>query len=584
MTRLLSPRLFFGVILISCAWAAHLSAAESRRSPNQFAQYLERQLPATSEQRTDDAEVAALRRFYALRGNEPAWIAADARPLPAATQALAALAGAAEHGLDSAAYDSEKLAARVDRFAGDKREAQVLELQLSRAVMALAVDLVQGRVGPESVGSWHTRPRQIGPDDVDVAGRLAEAVAAGRLGPALAALAPQHPEYAALRRIRARYAATVENGGWPQVPPGPILRPGDPGAPARLAALESRLRQEGFLSAATDEVMADAGRGADAAPATLGRPLAGSGAMAGEALYGPALVAAVRDFQRLRGITVDGILGPQTVRALNVTAATRLAQIDYNLERWRWLSADPSGRHIRVNIAAFDMALYENNVPQLRSAVVVGKESWKTDIFSDVLERIIVNPYWNVPRSILEEDILPKAKADPDYLRKKNLEIVDGWGNDASVVDPRRIDWQRLDVDAFPYRLRQRPGPENSLGLVKFRFPNDFNIYLHDTPADALFSRTNRAFSHGCIRVERPVALAARVLAQSNPGLDEDAIRQAIAAGERREFVLDAPVPVFILYWTALVNPEGELEFHQDIYDIDGKLAQALAALDARPA
>ncbi len=578
MTRLLSPRLFFGVILISFAWAAHLSAAESRRSQTQFAQYLERQLPSAGEQPTGDAEIAALRRFYALRDNEPVWIATDAGPLPAARQALAALASAAEHGLDPAAYDSEELAARVDRFAGDEREAQVLELQLSRAVMALAVDLVQGRVGPASVGSWHTRPRQIGPTGVDVASRLAEGVGTVRLGPALAALAPQHPEYAALQQARARYARLVHEGGWPQVPPGPTLHPGDSGAPARLAALESRLRQERFLPAATEGVMADAGRGS--ASGTLGRALAGPG----EALYGPELVAAVRGFQRLRGISVDGILGPQTVRALNVSAAARLAQIDHNLERWRWLSADPDGRHIRVNVAGFDMALYQNDTLQLRSAVVVGKENWKTDIFSDVLERIIVNPYWNVPRSILEEDILPKAKADPDYLREKNLEIVDGWGNDAPVVDPSRIDWQRLDVDVFPYRVRQRPGPENSLGLVKFRFPNDFNIYLHDTPADQLFSRTDRAFSHGCIRVERPVALAAEVLAQSNPSLDENAIRQAIAAGERREFVLDTPVPVFILYWTALVNAEGELEFHQDIYGIDGKLAQALAALEARSA
>ncbi|HJO35987.1 MAG TPA: L,D-transpeptidase family protein [Gammaproteobacteria bacterium] len=578
MTRSYSPRLLFGLILISFAWTAPLAAAETRRSQSQFAQYLERQLPPAGEQSTADTEAAAVRRFYALRDNEPAWITADGGALSAAGPALAALAAAAAHGLDPATYDSEDLAARVNRFTGEASEAQALELALSRALIALAFDLVQGRVGPASVGSWHTRPRTIGPDGVDVAARLAEGVVAGRLEPALAALAPQHPEYAALRQARVRYLDIVEHGGWTEVPAGPTLRPGEPGLPARLAALERRLRQEGFLAPADSAILPAA------APTTFGRVLAGDRAVTGEALYGPPLVAAVREFQRLRGITVDGILGPQTVRTLNVPARTRLAQIDYNLERWRWLSADTGGRHIRVNVAAFDMALYQNDVPQLRSAVVVGKESWKTDIFSDVLERIIVNPYWNVPRSILEQDILPKAKADPDYLREKNLEIVDGWGNDAPVVDPRRIDWQRLDVDAFPYRLRQRPGPENSLGLVKFRFPNDFNIYLHDTPADQLFSRTDRAFSHGCIRVERPVALAAQVLAHSNPGLDEDTIRQAIAAGERREFVLEAPVPVFILYWTALVNAEGELEFHQDIYDIDGKLAQALSALDARPA
>jgi murein L,D-transpeptidase YcbB/YkuD len=283
--------------------------------------------------------------------------------------------------------------------------------------------------------------------------------------------------------------------------------------------------------------------------------------------YDAGLELAVRGFQARQGLEVDGVVGPASRAALNLPVGERIAQLLINLERWRWLPDDLGDRHVLVNIAGFELQAVDYGQTVFRSAVVVGTPYHQTPVFSDQIEYVEFNPFWNVPTSIARGEILPKARRDPGYLAQQNIRVLAGWGDDAPVVDPRRIDWSR----PFPYRLRQEPGPNNALGRVKIMFPNPFNVYLHDTPARDLFGRASRAFSHGCIRVHEPLALAAHVLDWSLPQV------QSVVDGRGRKIVrLAKPMPVHVTYQTAWVGQDGAVQFREDIYGRDARVADLL--------
>jgi murein L,D-transpeptidase YcbB/YkuD len=340
---------------------------------------------------------------------------------------------------------------------------------------------------------------------------------------------PTDDDYVSLQNELNRFRSTVAKGGWPAVPEGKAVKPGETDNPARLAALRARLAAEGI-----------AGSADTAGPARRNA-----------AIYDHSLAAAVATFQVRHTIAVDSMLGPETMKSLNVAAAYRLGQIAANLERFRWLPRNLGARYVYVNVPAFRLEAYDGGKKVLEMKVIVGEEyeGKATPVFADSMEYVVFRPYWNVPPTIAAKEIFPKMSSG--YLASHDMETYRESGK---------------------LRIRQRPGPKNALGLVKFLFPNDFNIYLHDTPDDELFNKDVRAFSHGCIRLEHPEQMAQYVL-----GWPLDKIEDAMHNGpNNRQVNLPQKIPVYIVYATAYIR-DGQLYFGNDLYDRDGPLVEAVA-------
>ncbi|MGH7539366.1 MAG: L,D-transpeptidase family protein, partial [Gemmatimonadota bacterium] len=286
---------------------------------------------------------------------------------------------------------------------------------------------------------------------------------------------------------------------------------------------------------------------------------------------------AVLRFQGRHGLDADGVVGGSTIAALNVPAEDRASQIEVNLERWRWLPADLGSRHIEVNIAGFGVEVVDRGRPVLRLRAIVGRHYTQTPSFSATLRYLVFAPFWHVPWSIAVREEFPRFQRDPGLLAAERFMLIDRETNEP--VDPTTVEWAASTPAqlAARYRLRQSPGSRNALGRVKFMFPNPFDVYLHDTPGRELFARTTRAFSHGCIRVERPLDLAAFLL--ESQGWTRERILGAAEGTEETTVVLDRPLPVHVLYWTAWIDPaEGTLHFREDVYGRDERVLQALAA------
>jgi murein L,D-transpeptidase YcbB/YkuD len=254
---------------------------------------------------------------------------------------------------------------------------------------------------------------------------------------------------------------------------------------------------------------------------------------------------------------------------MNVPVEARVRQIELNMERWRWLPRDLGDRHILVNIPEMRLDVIEHGAPALSMRVVVGKPDTQTPIFNDTMTYLVFAPTWNVPADIAQKETLPAVLADPNFLNRMNMEVVDATGK---TVDPGSIDLASPEK----YRFRQRPGDSNALGLVKFMFPNQFNVYLHDTPADSLFARASRSFSHGCVRLEQPEKLAEYVL-HDQPEWTADRIREAMHSGEEKIVKLKTGIPGYLGYWTARVSADHQVQFRKDVYGIDGRQSAKLA-------
>ena len=501
----------------------------------------------------------AVRDFYGARDHQPVWLTNPTR----ARALIEAIPDAERHGLVPEDYGlvvlGQYLAAVQESAPLPAEQRMALELGLTQAFFSLADDLATGRVTPKAVdASWHLHP-----DSPDLPAVLDQALRQDDIAGTLAALAPQQQDYARLMEALQRYRDIAAAGGWPQIPDGTMLAANQPNDPARVHLLRRRLAAEGYLPQ-------------PATSATLSittNPPADTGS------YDPALAEAVRQFQANHGLLVDGVVGPGTLRALNVPAQARAHQIALNLERWRWLPSTLGDPHIRVNIAGFHLGLYEDGRQVMSMPVIVGKQGWSTPFFSDAIDHVMLNPYWDVPRSIAIEDILPKVREDPSYLYEHHFVVLDGWGEEAPRVDPARIDWSNISAETFPYRFRQLPGPDNALGRIKFMFPNQFAIYLHDTPHDYLFDKRRRALSHGCIRVARPLDLA-DYLFRNDPSWNRLRFAQVIRSGRHMRVDLPAPMPVYLLYWTAFVNDQGHMQIRPDIYGVDSKQARALTKLE----
>jgi len=486
---------------------------------------------------------------------DPKWTAPSG-PTAQADSLIAVLREADQDGLrpsdyhvatlDSLRHDLRRAASGDGSLDG--RQLADFELLCTDAFLLYARHLLQGRVDPEEIVPTWTLDRRQG----DLVQRLDEAVEQGTIRSALDDLRPKQAGYQQLRRALQRYRDIAEAGGWPTVPDGPKLEIGV--EHEQVEALRARLRATGDLTA-----------DASGAPRS----------------FGDTLRAAVVRFQERHGLEADGVVGPASRAALNVPVDRRIQQLEVNLERWRWLPQDLGTRHVRVNIAGFQLRVMEEGAEQLKMRVVTGRPYRQTPIFSDQISYLAFSPYWNVPHSLATRDKLPAFQRNPDLVSQQGFEVFQGWGADARPLDPAAIDWASLSARNFPYRLRQRPGPQNALGQVKFMFPNRHSVYLHDTPSQALFQRSARGFSSGCIRVERPVELATYLL-RANEGWTPERVRRAMGQSQEQTVVLREKVPVHLLYWTAW-EEDGQVQFRNDIYQRDGAVASALDAVPLDP-
>ncbi|RME35209.1 MAG: murein L,D-transpeptidase [Gammaproteobacteria bacterium] len=474
----------------------------------------------------------------------------DYRPLWTGTRGITALRQwidrSMEEGLNPDDYHRAALRVLLDGGPVEGPDAVDLELLLSDAMLLLGVHLGTGKVDAARLfREWNYLPDA---DRAPTSTEVLESLRAGRIGELLAARVPDGPIYRTLRAALARYRAIRDRGGWPLLPAGPALHPGD--CSPRVALLRERLaRESGDASL----------EGGDAA------------------CFDAVLEQAVRHFQRLHLLEEDGVVGRKTLAELNVPVHERIDQLRVNLERIRWLHHGLPEDFYAADLAGF--RLYHRQ--GWSSPIVVGKAYHQTPAFHDLIEIVEINPTWTVPRSITVREILPELLRDPPgYLRRKDMELLTMRGE---PVDPATVDWSALGPLNFPYVLRQRPGPDNALGRIKFLFPNPYSVYLHDTPARELFRHPRRAFSHGCIRVAKAVELGERLLRGNGPQWTAAYIRELIDAGETVRVRLAQPVPILIVYLTAmpdLIGGTDAIQFREDIYRRDPRV---LAELDAPP-
>jgi murein L,D-transpeptidase YcbB/YkuD len=284
------------------------------------------------------------------------------------------------------------------------------------------------------------------------------------------------------------------------------------------------------------------------------------------------LEQAVIRFQNRHHLTADGAVGKQTLEALNVPVEDRIDQIRINLERTRWVLHAISGQFVIADIAGFEVFVYKDNEIVWTSRVQVGRPYRRTPVFKAEIKYLDLNPTWTIPPGILAKDILPAVKKNPKYLKDRNIKVIDRTGK---AVNQDTIDWSKYTGRNFPYQLRQDPGPDNAMGLIKIMFPNKHLVFIHDTPSKSLFERTDRTFSSGCIRTEKPFELA-QILLNDPDKWNENSFKQAIDSGRTQTVMLPKPVPILLFYWTAAVEPDGTVRFKKDPYERDAEVLKGL--------
>jgi L,D-transpeptidase YcbB len=477
-----------------------------------------------------------LKSYYAADGAQFLWINNGA--LTTAGQELVlALGKAAADGLNPKDYTEIAFDA-LPGLSGEEDEAGA-ELALSQSFLRMARDLSGGRTSP----SLNSTNIVIERKSIDAGKWLGIARNSGASA-AFSTLRPRHSQYGKLRQLLAAYRSFESIGGWEPVALGPTLKPGMRNE--RVAAMRASLAARGY-----------------------------KGLTEGEAsLYDPALLNAVKTFQLNNGVEDDGVVGKDTLAIMNVPVEARIRQIIVNMERWRWLPNDLGARHVLVNQAGFELFLVDNGKTIDRRRVIVGKPFHETPMFSDRIAYAEFNPNWTVSADIAKAEMLPKLQADPGYLAANDYKIYSGWAEGAPEIDPYTVDWSSI-TGKFPYRIVQQPGAKNALGVVKFMFPNKFNIYLHDTPTRQLFAKTGRAFSHGCIRVSKPMEFAAKLF-----GLDQNLSREQldaiVATGKLTRVPLKSKVPIHLTYFTIWIGDDGRTAFHGDVYGRDSVVSDLI--------
>ena len=485
------------------------------------------------------ASASLLVDFYAARDYQPAWTD------PARVEEIFRLLATADsHGLDPADYYLPQLRSLHAQYQLDSDPAlgAALDLLLTESLVRFGYHQRFGKVNPARMEpTWNfSRQFRQGRDPLSA---LQEVVAAPSLQAFVENWIGRAPLYSALQKALADYRHIAQAGGWPLIGPGPALREGD--RDTRVPALRRHLAITGDLPPAAD-------------------PAAES--------FDAALAAGVRAFQARHALAADGVVGAGTLAAMNVPVESRIDQLRLSLERSRWVADDTAGEVIVVNIAGSEVFATRNGERFWARRAVVGRINRQTPVFRGAMTWIELNPTWTVPPTILREDVLPRLRQDPGYLAEHQLSVLDARGR---VVDPLGIDWQRVG-DRPPWTFRQAPGPKNSLGRIKFMFPNPHAVFLHDTPNRNLFERTRRLLSSGCVRIEDPLSLAEILLADP-VRWNRQTLEAAIDTGKTQRVNLPRPWPVLMLYWTAELDAAGRVRFLPDVYGRDPAL---LAALD----
>ena len=493
---------------------------------------------------------AVLQGLYRTRAFQPAWIGRGA-PLPQADALLNAVRLADREGLKPEEYHLLEIMALIAewrshqdnnlQFSIDKQID--LDFLLTDALVAYGFHLLNGRVDPDKLDpEWLSYPKDLYLNDV-----VENVMRTGNVEAAFQRLIPRDPLYRSLKQTLAVYANIARTGGWPLIP--------------QPRGLKKKVDDSGYLSLLRQRLLLTG---------DLSSPES-----SGDHAYDEGTKNAVRRFQKRHGLKADGVISLATLKEMNVPVEKRIQQITLNLERLRWLPEDIGNRYIIVNITDFGLELFQDDRVVMDMPIVVGKQKQRTSAFSGKMTYIELNPYWNIPKTIAAKEILPNVQKDPAYLAKKKIKVIEYRQRQEKEVDPASIDWSKIHPDKLRYSFRQDFGPGNALGRIKFMFPNKFDIYLHDTPERHLFKRTQRTFSHGCIRIAKPIDLAEYLLKNEN-GWNRKKILAEIGKGKRQTLKLQHPMDVHILYLTAWTDHQGTVQFRNDIYRGDDSLSQAL--------
>ena len=479
--------------------------------------------------------------FYRERKFQLGWFK-DNKMVPQAEQMLSVIEKSDEDGLNAADYKIKDFStlfkeleeAKKDTAAYSKLQREI-DVALSATYFVWASDYYRGRVIPKENENveWDVKRNKI-----KLHKALATVLQERKSKYDYADFQPLHREYANLKIALAKYRKLKNEGGWPTIPQGTKLKPGQ--SSASVSLLRKRLANGATV---TDSAAKD--------------------------VYDSALVAAVKAFQTSHGLKPDGNVGGETLQLLNIPIDQKIRTIILNMERWRWIPKSFEPDYLLVNIPEYRLRVYEKGQEKMTMKVIVGKTMNSTPIFSDKMEYVVLSPYWNVPFSIIEKELIPNLIANPSYLERLDMEVVT---NKAEPVDPSSIDWASVTESTWKYTIRRRPGPKNDLGDVKFIFPNSNDVYLHDTPHDELFSQASRDFSHGCVRVEKPIDLAVYLL-RNVPGYDRSKIQSVISERKEKHVALKKVIPVYLVYFTAWADGNGNVSFREDIYNHDKTLA-----------
>ncbi len=482
-----------------------------------------------------------LREFYSRREFREAWTSGRSEQ-----QLLKALADSYRDGLNPADYHLsilQELSTQIAAGGATPTLKAQYDILLTEAALRLAYHLAFGKVDPASFDAQWNYGRTLPPTDVTQS--IENAIASDTVYERLEALKPTHAFYVRLKQELARFRVIEQEGGWAPLPAGPALK--SSASDARVPALRARMVRSG-----------------DLVDAPVSDPL----------LYDAPLVAAVKQYQKRTGLEPDAVVGAATIAELNVRVAERITQLRVNLDRGRVLLHDLPEQFVVVNIAGYTIYLVKGQQVIWNARVQVGKTYRRTPLFRSEISYLVFNPTWTVPPGIIAADILPAARRDPQAIARKGLRVLDAAGRE---LDPAAIDWSRFRSGHIPYTLRQDPGPSNALGRVKFMFPNRYQVYLHDTPSQSLFERADRAFSSGCVRVERALELAELILGDAQRW-NRDAIARVVASGQLQNVTLRPKIPVLLLYSTAWVDPQALINFRRDIYGQDAAWARGLSA------
>ncbi|MCG6904140.1 MAG: L,D-transpeptidase family protein [Rhodobacter sp.] len=489
-------------------------------------------MQAVAESAAKDADIAA---FYKANGYKPIWTGKGSKDRNRRSALLKVLKNAGDHALPVGSYNIELLETNL-RKIDSQRELGQIEVELSRIFLKYARDLQTGILTPRKIDSGIVRTVPLR-DRTKLLAAFAKSSPTGFLR----ALPPKNPEYTRLLKAKMMLEKQLGKGGWGAQVPAKSLKPGDSGG--AVVALRNRMIAMGYMKRSATQT------------------------------YDAALQKAVQLFQFDNGLTTDGVAGPGTMVEINKQIEDRLPSIIVAIERERWMNIPRGKRHVWVNLTDFTAAIVDNDKVTFQTRSVVGKNEsdHRSPEFSDMMEYMEINPNWNVPRSIARNEYLPRMIANGGAAAG-HLQLVDGRGR---VVSRSSVDWSKYNTSNFPYDLRQPPSNGNALGLVKFMFPNPYNIYLHDTPSKSLFAREVRAFSHGCIRLNDPFDFAYEILGrQTNDPVG--LFQSHLKSGRNTRITLENPIPVHLVYRTAFTSAKGRLSFRRDVYGRDARIFNAL--------